>query len=109
MQQPTHRIKSFKILGYSKTEYSKFQLWISKKFNIIPAYEYKIEVRFDLESFERMLYGDVIKLNNGITFKVTDKCISPNWIVAESEGILDFKKSEFKPVYFIIEGTTLDY
>lgn len=109
MQEQNHRIKSYKILGYNKKEYSKFQLWICKKFKIIPAYESKIEVRFDLDSFERMLYGDIIKLNNGMTFTVIDKCVSPNWIIAESESVLGFKKSDFKPVYFIIKGTTLDY
>jgi len=109
MQKQTHKIKSFKVLDYSKTDYSKLQLWMCKKFKITPAYEYRVEVRFDLDSFERLFYGDVIKLNNGITLKVTDKCISPNWIIAESDGIINFKKSEFKPAFFTIEGTSISY
>jgi hypothetical protein len=109
MQKQTHKIKSFKVLNYSKTNYSKLQLWICKKFKITPAYEYKVEVRFDLDSFERMFYGDVIKLNNGITFKVTDKCITPNWIIAESDSIIGFRKHEFKPAFFTIEGTSINF
>ena len=109
MQKQTHKVKSFKILGFNRTSYSKFQLWICKKFKITPAYEYKVEVRFDLDSFERMFYGDVIRLNNGISLKVIDKCITPNWIVAESEGIINFKKSDFKPVFFTVEGTSISY
>ena len=109
MQKQTHKIKSFKVLDYKKTSYSKLQLWICKKFKITPAYEYVVEVRFDLDSFERMFYGDVIRLNNNITFKVVDKCISPNWIIAESDSIINFKKSEFKPAFFTIEGTSINY
>jgi len=56
-----------------------------------------------------MFYGDVIRLNNNITFKVVDKCISPNWIIAESDSIINFKKSEFKPAFFTIEGTSINY
>ena len=56
-----------------------------------------------------MFYGDVIRLNNGLSFKVIDKCISPNWIIAESDNIINFKKSEFKPVFFTIEGTSVNY
>lgn len=104
-----HNIKSYKILQLKEKQYSKFKLWICKLIKVIPARQYSLEIRLDLDFCSGICIFDIIQINNGMKLVVIDKCVEPIWITVVSEDMYDFDIERFKPTDLKVIGSVLEY